>query len=410
MTERYKDPGVVQPKKPRPGSGLTKALLEAMDGDDWRANAEFVIERKTGKVRQAGASRAQGAFVEMFKRSCEQDLYCFLRGVMNHHFLDPKLHKPVCDWLTGFPPYRKMLLMPRNHGKTTIVAQGIPLHAMLQPKDRNIYYPGMPGTDLRLVLAGETEEMAVRNLRYIKMALENNLLMRALWPHVCWENPRRQAGKWSDDTIIIPRATAYAEPTIRAIGVGGAITGMHPIMLIKDDLTTQKAANEPPTMAKAIEWHTDSRALFANPEKDLEFITGTRWANFDLPGYIQDTDPTVEVNKEWRRVVQDGQILWPYKYGYPGAIEQLHKEHGIKFNLLYMNEATGDGLTDFIVSDLREYELGGGVIRFDENELDEHLRSAVNDPAPEISAPRGMSLYTALSLGNLEYLRNTRSL
>jgi len=393
-----------------PGAGLSKSLLDAIGGDEWKGRAEFVIEKKSGRVRQAGASRAQGQFIALFKQSCEADLYCFLRGVLNHWFFDAGLHKPVCDWLTKFPPYRKMLLMPRNHGKTTIVAQGIPLHAMIQPAATNIYYPGMPGNHLRVVLAGETEEMAVRNLRFIKMSLENNALLRALWPHICWDNPRRQAGKWSDDTIIIPRDTAFTEPTIRAIGVGGAVTGMHPIMLIKDDLTTQKAANEPPTMSKAIEWHTDSRALFANPDKDLEFITGTKWANYDLPGYIKDTDPSVEINTEWRRVVQDGKVLWPFKFGYKGAIEQLQKEHGIKFNLLYMNEATGDGLTDFLLSDLREYELGGGSIRFDENELDEQLRTAVNDPEPEANLERGMDFYTAYSAMNLEYLRNTRSL
>jgi hypothetical protein len=396
--------------EPKKAASLTNRLLEAVGGDDWKGRAEFVVERKTGQVRQAGASRAQGAFIQTFKAAAEQSLYCFLRGVMNHHFLDPNLHKPVCDWLTRIPPFRKMLLMPRNHGKTTIVAQGIPLHAMIQPAATNIYYPKMPGSHLRLVLAGETEDMAVRNLRYIKMALENNVLLRALWPHVVWENPKRQAPKWSDDQIIIPRDTPFAEPTIRAIGVGGAVTGMHPIMLIKDDLTTQKAANEPPTMSKAIEWHTDSRALLANPDTDLEFITGTRWANYDLPSYIADTDKTVEINKEWRRVVQDGKVLWPFKYGYPGAVEQLQKEHGIKFNLLYMNEAMGDGLTDFLLSDLREYELGGGVIRFDENELDEVLRTAVNAPEPEVKLERGMDLYTALNVGNMEYLRNTRSL
>lgn len=395
---------------PKTAPSLTNRLLEAVGGDEWKGRAEFVVERKTGQVRQAGASRAQGAFIQTFKSAAEQSLYCFLRGVMNHHFLDPNLHKPVCDWLTRVPPFRKMLLMPRNHGKTTIVAQGIPLHAMIQPAATNIYYKKMPGSHLRLVLAGETEDMAVRNLRYIKMALENNVLLRALWPHVVWENPKRQAPKWSDDQIIIPRDTPFAEPTIRAIGVGGAVTGMHPIMLIKDDLTTQKAANEPPTMSKAIEWHTDSRALLANPDTDLEFITGTRWANYDLPSYIADTDKTVEINKEWRRVVQDGKVLWPFKYGYPGAVEQLQKEHGIKFNLLYMNEAMGDGLTDFLLSDLREYELGGGVIRFDENELDEVLRTATNEREPEVKLERGMDLYTALNVGNMEYLRNTRSL
>lgn len=383
-------------------------LIDLMGDDSWKRRAELVVERKTGRVRQAGASRAEGEFVQLFKATCERDLFAFLDGVLNYFFLEPALHKPVCDWLTRIPAYRKMLLMPRNHGKSTIVGRGIPIHAIIQPAATNIYYPGQPGTHLRLVLAGETEERAKEHLRVIKAALENNILLRALWPHATWDNPRKQAPVWSDTVIICPRDTAYPEPTIRGIGVGGAITGSHPNMLIKDDLTTERAANEPSTMAKAIEWHTDSRALFANPDKDLEFITGTRWAAYDLPGYVQEQDATVEVNTEWRRVVQDGKVIYPYKYGYDGAVEQLMKEHGVKFQFLFMNEATGGDATDFMLSDLREYELSGGVIRFRESDQDEALRVAVEKPDAEPVLQRGMDFYTAYNLMNIEYLRNTR--
>lgn len=407
MARRAKRPGITPDELPFRTDDLRKLL-----GDDsWKHRAELVVERKSGKVRQAGAAQAQGQFVQLFKTTCERSLYAFLDGVMNFYFLNPTLHGDVCNWLTTFPPRRKLLLMPRNHGKTTIM-RGLPLHAMIQPAMTNIYYPGMPGAYLRLVLAGETEEMAVRNMRVIKSHLESNLLLRALWPHIAWDNPRRQSKKWSDDAIIIPRDTEFAEPTIRAIGVGGAVTGMHPIMLIKDDLTTQKAANEPPTMAKAIEWHQDSRALFANPETDLEFITATYWAAFDLPNYVQTNDPTVEVNTDWRKVVVDGKALWPGgPYDYEGAIVQLQKEHGVKFSLLYMNEVAGTDLTDFLLSDLRHYDLKNGVISFRETEQDIGLADAVNAPSQkEIAAPRGMDLYTALSMENMEYLRNTRSL
>lgn len=377
----------------------------------WLKRAELVIERKSGRVRQAGASQAEGAFVQGFKLQCERSLYAFLDGVMNYWFLEPILHKPVCDWLTTTPPYRKMLLMPRNHGKSTIVGRGIPIHALIQPQHGNIYFPGEPGTHLRLVMAGETEERAKEHMRVVKAALENNVLLRALWPHVCWDNPRKQAPRWSETAIIVPRDTEFPESTIVAIGVGGAITGYHPNMLIKDDLTTERAANEPPTMQKAIEWHLDSRALFEDPEKNIEFITGTRWAAYDLPGFIQENDKTVEVNKEWRQVVNaDGKVIYPWKYGYPGAVEQLQKEHGVKFSLLYMNEVSGEGLTDFLLSDLREYELRGTTLHFDEDERDIMLGQSMNAPEAEAKLARGMDFYTAMSVGNLKYLRNTRSL
>lgn len=369
--------------------------------------AELVVERKSGRVRQAGASAAEGEFVVQFRTQCEQSLYCFLVGVMNYYFLHPVFHKQVCDWLIKLPPYRKLLLMPRNHGKTAIVEQGIPLHAMIQSKDTNIYFPGDPGTFTRALLIGETLDLAIRNLRVVKTHLENNILLRSLWPQVAWEKPSRDAEKWSDSALILPRSTAFAEPTLMAIGVGGAVTGLHPNMQIKGDLTTQTAANEPPTMHKAIEYHKDSRALFATPERDIEFITATYWAAYDLPNHIEKNDPTVEVNTRWRKVVEDGQVLWPGgPYDYPGAIEDLKTQHGTKFTLLYMNTVEGSELTDFSLADVRRYDVKGDTVFFNEDDRDTQLNDVINPP-PQ---PQGwVPINEGLSMQKVEYLRKCRA-
>jgi hypothetical protein len=368
--------------------------------------AELIIDR-SGRVRQAGASTAEGNFVIEFKERCEQSLYCFLSGVLNKYFLHPVFHKNVCEWLTGFPPYRKLLLMPRNHGKTVIVEQGIPLHAMIQPTDGNRYFEGIPGSHLRLLLIGETMDLAVRNVRVIRTALESNMLLRALWPHVAWDNARKQSKKWSDSALIIPRDTEFAEPTVLAIGVGGAVTGLHPNMQIKGDLTTQTAANEPPTMQKAIEYHQDSRALFANPERDIEFITATYWAAYDLPNFIEQNDPTVEVNTEWRQIVSDGNLLWPQgPYDYEGAIAQLQHVHGTKFPLLYMNTVAGSELCDFSLADVRYYDLAGDKLVFNEDDRDEEIIAA----REHTEGPKGwVPLQEGLSMQKVAYLRKCRA-
>lgn len=378
---------------------------------DWLRRAELVIEKKSGRVRQAGASDAEGEFVRKFKRRCEHSLYAFSDGVLNYHFLQPELHKPVCDWLTTFPPYRKMLLMPRNHGKSTLVGRSLPLHALIQHKDSNPYFPGQPGTNLRLVMAGEIESRVIDHIRIIKGALENNALLRALWPNVVWDNPNRQAGKWSDTELLVPRETNFPEPTIRGVGAGSAITGAHPNMIIKDDITTERAANEAPTMQRMIDWHDNTRALFANPDTDLEFITATYWAAYDLPNYIEKNDPTVEVNTQWRQLVHDGKVIFPKKYGFPGAVEQLMKESGVRFNFMYMNTVAGKDITDFMSSDLRDYALRGDSLYFTSDERDDSLQEVKDQPrGPKPEELRGQSLYTALNYENMGYLRSTRSL
>jgi hypothetical protein len=230
-----------------------------------------------------------------------------------------------------------------------------------------------------------------------------------LWPHVVWENPRRQSSKWSDTEIIVPREREFPEPTISGIGVGGAVTGMHPNMLLKDDLTTERAMNEPPTMQKAIEWHLDSRALFENPEENLEYITATYWAAYDLPNFVEQNDRTVEVNTDWRAVVKEGEVIYPTKYGYKGAIEQLHAEHGNKFPLLFMNTVTGTDLTDFNLADLRYYERHGNAIRFNEDERDIALDNALQAPSVTPEQQRGLDLYAAMDQNLVTHLRRCRS-
>lgn len=386
--------------------------LTGNPADDEKAadlHHELIVDRKHGRMRQAGAASAEGAFIKQFKDTAERDLYVFLVGVLNYHFLDAPMHREVCQWLTSFPAYRKMLLMPRGHGKTTIVGRGIPLHAMVQPVEANIYFPGDPGNNLLCVMAGETEQRSIENLRVIVDALENNPKLRALWPHICWDNPRRQAKAWSATEIIIPREQAFSEPTVKAIGVGGAITGMHPRMLIKDDLTTITAANEPSTMQKAIEWHQASRALFSRPDTDIEYLTATYWAAYDLPNFIEANDHTVAVNTRWRAMIEDEEVIYPSHFGHEGAVEQIKREHPVLWPFLYFNTVQGSNLTDFDLAMMRRYTLTDGAIVFDENEQDVELHELTQKPAaPTPVETRGMPLHVAIDLGLMQSLRNIR--
>src|SRR3990170_1412990 len=165
--------------------------------------AEIVVDRKSGLARQAGADTPEGAWVLGFKLRAERSLYVFCKGV----------------------------LLPREHGKTSLVSHGLPIHILIQPKDGNIYFPDEEGADQRIILIGETETRATDAMRVIQSAFEMNDTIRALWPHRVWDNPRRESKKWNERECIIPRPAEYPDPSIRAIGVGGAVTGAHPTVL-----------------------------------------------------------------------------------------------------------------------------------------------------------------------------------
>lgn len=371
---------------------------------------EIVVDTKTGAVRQAGAD-STGAFIAEFKAQAERSLFTFAYGVLGRTYLTRTLHEPVCGWLTDFErKRRKLLLMPREHCKTSIIGHALPLHMMIQPRASNIYLPDTEGRDTTIVLSGETEDRVVDAMRVIQSALESATVLRGLWPHVCWDNPRAQSKKWNDTEIIIRhdhRQMELPDPTIRGIGVGGAITGAHPRVLIKDDLATLAAANSPTVMQSVIQWHVASRALINKPEC-LEFMTTTRWAGYDWARYMMENDKSVEYMV--RQGIEAGLPIYPEGGFTLAKFEELRSEFGVLFPFLYLNTAVGTDITDFDMAQVRTFAVENGMLVFDEDERDlllanrikPSVREAAIDPLAPAQADGG---YPG---GRLNYMRVQR--
>jgi len=356
---------------PEPATLPPPATPETISRHEPPPSNEIVIETKTGRIRQAGAD-SEGAWLNEQRVRFERSLFAFTKGVLKRKLLSNGLHRWFCDSLTKrIPPYRKMRLIPRGHLKSSIVSEAMPIHMHIQPTDGNIYWPGEPGNELNIILCGEKKDLMGSHLRWIEQQWESNPLLR-LWPHRCWDNPRRQSRKWNEDEMILPRKTDYADPSLRVIGVDGAITGAHCKVLIKDDLISLAAANSQTVMQAAIDWHIASRALLAPYEETgLEYIIGTKWAVSDLYSYIQERDPSVECIT--RSIVENGTAIWPEQFT-PDVIEQLRRDHGTRFYLFYMNNANNPELVDFSVDDLRWFELSGGTeVVFEEDSRDVSL-------------------------------------
>lgn len=345
--------------------------------------AELVVDPSTGRVRQAGADQADGQWVVAVRVAAERSLYTFAKAILGRSYLTAALHRPVCDWFQRTPPRRKLLLMPREHAKTTIASHALPLHLLIQPADANGYIAGLLGLDTRILLCGETERRATDNLRTVAAALETNARLRAFWPACVWDAPRRQAPKWNDRELIVPRTTEYPDPTIRAVGVDAAVTGAHPLVLIKDDLISIDAANSPVVMQTAIQWHVASRALI-NDDRALEFIIGTRWAVSDLYAHIIETDPSVET--QVHAVIEDGRPIYPEMFTLE-KIARLQREFGVLFPLLYMNAATDPELTDFDASLVRAFAIEGDRVRFASDPRDLLLHDRLTAPPASPGRP-----------------------
>lgn len=248
--------------------------------------------------------------------------------------------------------------------------RALALHIIIQNKEANLYFPGEDGNNQRILWASETATNAELQLSWLTNVLDQNDLMRALWPHKVWTNSSKQAKRWNAQEAQLPRSIDYPEPTIQTIGVGGAVTGRHQTCHIFDDLISFKAANSPTVMYESIQWFTASRALLDHPINSLQFLIGTRWAVFDLWGDIIKKDTSVEVVT--RSIIEEGKPIFPEMFSL-ATITQLEKEFGSLFPLIYMNAPYDPAMVDFDVAQVREVKFENGQLIFDEIEQDQKL-------------------------------------
>jgi len=347
---------------------------------------EVVID-KSGNVRQAGTTDPPARFIKLLKRKCESDLYFFAKSILGQTRLVPHLHKVVCAVIMKHPPYRKLLLLPRDTFKTTLVAKSLPIHKFIQPKDNNAYWPGHDGLETKILLTCETAHHAEKHILWIEQHFERNQILRTLWPEKCWEKPKRDARKWNSGMFYLPRELRFeqSDPTMQGIGVGGAITGSHVTDIINDDLISLEAAQSEAVMDKADEWQVVSRALMEDQETSQEYTIGTHWAVNDLYVRMQQRDPTIEVYK--RSLVENGKSIFPEEFSMP-LIEQFKSEYGFLFPLLYMNNPKDSGLVDFKEEHIRRFRWVENSIVFDADDRDRGILDLMAPKPIEVKSPK----------------------
>ena len=80
-----------------------------------------VIIDKSGQVRQAGSLDFNSRFIKLLKKKAETDLFFFARSILGLDRLTTHLHKAVCHFIQKIPPYRKLILLPRDTFKSTSI-------------------------------------------------------------------------------------------------------------------------------------------------------------------------------------------------------------------------------------------------------------------------------------------------
>lgn len=164
-------------------------------------------------------------------------------------------------------------LWSREHYKSTVITFGLTIQDILKDPEETF------------CILSYNRPIAKAFLRQIKQEFESNEDLKAMFPEVLWQDPKKQSPKWSEDEgIVVKRNGNPKEATVEAYGlVDGMPTSKHFGKLVYDDVVTEKSVTEG-MLGKV----TNAWELSINLGKDggKRRYVGTRYHDADTYGVI----------------------------------------------------------------------------------------------------------------------------
>lgn len=141
--------------------------------------------------------------------------------------------------------------------------------------------------DVTICILSCTRDIARAFLTQIQQEIENNEDLRRIYKDVFWQDPRREAPRWSRESgLVVIRKSNPKEATIEAWGlIDGQPTSRHYRLLIYDDVVTQDLVGTPETIKKVTErWELSDNLGTHGSTRKWHF--GTRYSFADSYGII----------------------------------------------------------------------------------------------------------------------------
>lgn len=248
--------------------------------------------------------------VDDIREAAEASLENFIRLVAPERLLG-NCHREVLDWWTS--PKAKshqLLLFPRDHMKSALVAYRVAWMLAKNPT-------------LRILYISSTANLAEKQLGFIKNILTSRIFS-IYWPdHVNPEEGRRS--KWTNNEIELDHPLRKAEnirdPSVFTAGLTTGITGMHCDIAVLDDVVVHENAYS----AEGRQRVRSQYSLLASIEgaNAQEWVVGTRYHPKDLYNDMMEMvevlwdDKGNEVGEQpiyevlQRSVEEHGEFLWP---------------------------------------------------------------------------------------------------
>lgn len=295
------------------------------------------------------------------------------------------IHREMVEFLTEpqvvFVPeeekvYRRLMMIPRGHLKTTLVVAYVLWRLYRNP-------------NIRIMVATATKDLALQIVKQCKQLLEDEDLGKRVWnvrPHVDGNmipsmdrgqsyRRRRQAREaliedntdtqaedkkivWRADALQVVRDGIFKEPSLMGTSTGSNTTGMHFDLIVMDDIINDDTCATPEKMEKTQEWAGDIESIIDPPRSvvmgqigdlalrefigDEEIIIGTRYAKGDYYEYILNDAERLEYKVFEKNIYNNGindsdGYIWEEKFN-KQYVERLKKRLTTRrFGSQYLN-------------------------------------------------------------------------
>jgi len=142
--------------------------------------------------------------------------------------------------------------------------------------------------EITIAIMSCTNAIAQPFLVQIQQELENNEDLKRIHSDVFWQEPKKEAARWSRTTgIVVKRKSNPKEATIEAFGViDGMRTGKHYGLLNYDDLVTETMIDNPDMIKKVTQRWELSDSLGPTHAPTRKWHWGTRYSFADTYGVL----------------------------------------------------------------------------------------------------------------------------
>ncbi len=278
--------------------------------------------------------------VEVERELCKADLFYLLVVILGRKDVNRDWIFERCREVEAAPD-GFLDLWAREHFKSTIITYAKTIQDILIDPEITVGFFSV------------VRPTAKAFLRQIKREFESNERLRALFQDILWENPQRDAPKWSeDDGIVVRRQGNPKESTIEAWGlVDGQPTSKHYRLMVYDDVVTDASVSSPEMIDKVTRAWENSRNL--TTEGGATRYIGTRWHFADTYHVILERGAA----KERRHpVTVDGTVtgepvLWTRE-----RVAEKRREMGpYSFGAQLLLDPTSDRTQGFLEEWIRHY-------------------------------------------------------